>query len=223
MSLRNLPTLVVTTALLCGCVSTVTIDVDDRSSFSQLEASIPLGSDKRTRLRLRGARVDGEDSQSLDFDERIKAGNTSISGPAEVGVELDLSYYSIAIGSEGNPGDSFGSSTYFGISQTRFDLTVSGENNRLRSSDDTTEAYLQLGLAAAVGESLDLGFSAAFSLGRNLSGISEFDLKLDYRLTQNLALTGGYRWLEYQYGLGDDDSNLEVNFHGPFLGVYLPF
>lgn len=222
MSPRTVLTPIVS-GLLCGCVSTVTIDVDETSSFSQLEASIPISADKRTRLRLRGARVDGEDSQTLEFDERITAGSSSIFGPAEVDVELDLSYYSIAIGNESDPGDSLKSSMYLGISQTRFDLTISGDNNRLRSSDDTTEAYLQFGLAAAVTGSLDLGFSAAFSLGRNLSGVSEFDLKLDYRLAENLVLTGGYRWFEYQYGLGDDDSNLEVNFRGPFLGVYLPF
>ena len=59
--------------LRCGCVSTVIIDVDERSSFSELELSMPASDDRRTRLGLGGARIEGEDSQLLEFDERIKA------------------------------------------------------------------------------------------------------------------------------------------------------
>jgi hypothetical protein len=221
--LARTPLALACTVLLGGCVSTVSIDVDDGSGFTQLATSIPLGDNSQTRLRLRWAEVGGEDSQSLDFGERIQVGNSSISGPAELDVEIDLSYYSIAIGGESDAHQGLKSSVYFGIAQTRFDLTLAGENSRLRDSDETIEAYFQFGFAAAIAASMDLGFSGAFSLGRDLSGISEIDLKLDYRPAAPLILSGGYRWFEYQYGPGNEDSNIEAAFRGPFIGVYLPF
>ena len=209
-------------ALLGGCVSTISIDIDDSSSFTQLQGSVPLDDDGQTRLRLRWAEVGGDGSQSLDFGEQIEVLTESISGPTEVEVELDLSYSSLAVGSESAPHETLRSSIYVGIAQTRFDLALSADGKRLRNSDDAIEVYFQFGFAAAVAESADLGFSGAFSLDRELSGISEIDLRLDYRLAANLVLSGGYRWFQYQYGIGDDDSNIEASFRGPFLGVYLP-
>ena len=68
-----------------------------------------------------------------------------------------------------------------------------------------------------------LVFTWAASLGRELSGINEIDFRLDYQLSEQFKLSGGYRWLNYEYGLEEDESNIEVELRGPFIGLYLPF
>lgn len=211
--------------LAAGCVSTVSIDAEDEVSFQNLEISIPAGESSDTRLRLRASRARGDFSQSLDFDETIRVDDTSIRGPAEVDGELDLDYYSVAIGRDGRFVESGGpwTSMYLGISQTDFDLTVSSGQQQARTRDDTIELYLQLGVHARLAKSLGVGLTWASSFGREFSGISEIDLLLEYQLGRNLRLNGGYRWLTYEYGLGDDESNLEVDFRGPVLGLHVPF
>ena len=218
-------TAIVASILAAGCVSTVSIDAEDEVSFQNLEVSLPAGESSDMRLRLRASRAQGDFSQSLDVGETIRVDDTAIHGSVEVDGELDLDYYSIAIGRDGRFAESGGpwTSMYLGISQTDFDLAISSDRQQAASRDDTIELYLQLGVHARLLNSLDVGLTWASSFGREFSGISEIDLLLEYRLGRNLRLSGGYRWLTYEYGLGDDDSNLEVDFRGPVLGLHVPF
>jgi len=209
--------------LATGCISPVSIQVDDSTRFTQLAGSFPLNEETSTRLRFRWSEVSGEDDQRLDTGELIRLGNTDILGPTVVDLDLDLTYYSLAIGSEGEMQDGFKLVSYMGISQTNFDFTLTESGNRLDRSDKTTELYLQIGFSSEITKSLNLGFTGAFSIGRDISGISEIDLTLDYELMDSLVLSGGYRWFKYEYASGDQDSNLEVEFTGPFIGLYLPF
>jgi hypothetical protein len=208
-----------------ACVSTVSVDVEDSVEFPNLEVSIPVGGDAAQRVRVRASRAQGEFRQSLDSDERIFIDNTQISGEAEVEGELELEYYSVAIGRDGRLENSGGlrTSLYLGIAQTRFDLSLAEGQRKLETSDDTVELYMQVGFFAEIAKSLDFGLTWAASVGRDFSGINEIDLLLEYRLTENLILSGGYRWFTYEYGLADDDSNIEVDFRGPVLGLNLPF
>lgn len=211
--------------LASGCVSTVSIDAEDEVNFPNIDLSFPVGDNAANRVRIRASRAQGEFDQSIDGSERIRVGGADIFGSAEVDGELDLEYYSVAIGRDDRFETSEGlrSSMYLGISQTRFDLSVSSGPRRLSTHDDTTEFYFQYGFYAEVAKSLDLGLTWAASLGREFSGINEIDLLLEYQLGEHLRLSGGYRWFTYEYGLGDDDSNLEVDFRGPVLGLHLPF
>ena len=221
---RYLPCLLPCLTLASGCVSTVNIDAEDTTRFSNLSASVPINGDENTRLRFRATRVDGSFDQDLEFGERIRLEDSAINGPALVDGELDLAYYSVAIGGGRNFGrEGFRTETYFGISQTRFDLELESADRRLQAEDDTVEFYMQWAAIAPINESLDFGFSWALSVGREFSGISEIDLFLEYGLAEHLAVTGGYRWFEYQYDSDDYDSNLEVDFRGPFLGIRVPF
>ena len=115
------------TILASGCISTVNIDAEDKVSFANLEASFPIGDDSGKRLRIRASRAVGEFSQTLDADERIRVENDDIRGATEIDGELDLDYFSVAIGRDGSFGDSgdIRSSTYLGVSQPRFDQSVS--------------------------------------------------------------------------------------------------
>lgn len=222
MSARSVFALVLA-VMATGCTNTISINVDDSTDFKQLAGSIPLGEDSATRLRLRWAEASGEDDQWLDTGEHIRLGSTDISGPTLVDIDLDLAYYSLAIGGEAEVDDRLKLITYLGISQTDFDFTLTGSGIRTDHSDRTTELYIQAGFARGVSESLDVGLTAAFSLGRDFSGMREIDLTLDYELLHGLVLSGGYRWFKYEYTIVDGDSNLEVDFRGPFIGLYLPF
>jgi hypothetical protein len=227
LMIRHLSSLLPGVILASGCVSTVNIDAEDTSQFSNLGASIPLNGDDNTRLRFKATRVDGSFDQRLDAGERIHLEDSTFDGPDLVDGDLELTYYSIAIGG-GKGFDSAGAGglrteTYFGISQTRFDLEMESGNRRLQADDDTVEFYMQWAAIAPINDSLDFGFSWALSVGREFSGISEIDLMLEFDVAEHLSITGGYRWFEYQYDSGGDDSNLEVDFRGPFLGIRVPF
>lgn len=209
--------------LVAACSSTVDINVDDSTRFSQFAGSIPLGGKSSNRLRLRWAEVDGESDQRLNDGQFIRTGDTVIAGPTVVEVEADLTYYSVAIGSEVETGNNLKSIIYYGISQTEFEYTLAESGTRVSRNSDTTEFYFQLAVAGEIAESLELGLSGAFSIGREFSGISEIDLTLDYELMSSLVLSGGYRWFDYRYSTAGTDSDLEVDFNGPFIGLYLPF
>ncbi|MGD2171257.1 MAG: hypothetical protein PVJ78_07090 [Gammaproteobacteria bacterium] len=208
-------------ALVSSCATNVDIDADDRTQFTSLQTSFPLQDD--LRLRLQATRVDGSFSQQLDYTEYIRLDDSSFSGPDEVEGDIELTYYSVAIGGNRAGGDSFRTETYYGISQTHFDLNLGNDTERLEASDESVEFYLQFATYAAISESADFGFRWALSLGRELSGISEIDLLLEYELAEHLQLTGGYRWFEYNYDPGNEDSNIVVDFNGPFLGIQVPF
>jgi hypothetical protein len=110
-------------------------------------------------------------------------------------------------------------SLYFGLAKTRFDLTLRGADDSYRMQDESDELYLQYGLHSAFSETFEIGLEGAFSFGREYSGIGEIDLSLDYALLPQLHLSGGYRWLNYAYGIDSDESNIEVDFRGPFIGL----
>lgn len=213
--------------LASGCVSTVNIDAEDKTRFSSLAASVPLAGEDNLRLRLQATRVDGSFDQRLEDDELIRIDGTSFTGPDRVDGDIDLAYYSVAFGgsnkARNNTAGGVRTESYFGIAQTRFDLDIENDTRRLELDDDTVELYLQYAAFAAISEKVDFGFSWALTLGRNFSGISEIDLLLEFEAAEHILITGGYRWFDYQFDSNDEDSNLEVDFHGPFLGIRVPF
>jgi len=210
-----------------ACVNVASIEIDDEVSFNDFEASFPLAESSDTRFRIRATRVDGSFDQSLDSGELIRLDNRRISGPAEVTGDIDITYLSFAIGQDDRSSARVPGSArpyyFFGIAQTRWDLDASGGGKRLDASDETTELYLQYGIFYTIRQSLEVGFSWAASLGDDASGIFEIDVKLNYQPHKNLALTAGYRWFDYEYGIGAEDSHIEVDFRGPVIGLSVPF
>lgn len=214
--------LVATLAVASGCSNVVSIDADDRTPFTHFELSAPLGN-KNWRVHLRASSSDGEFDQSLDPGKRIEIGDDSIVGPAIVAGKLDLAYYSIAIGPSApgwklDAGDSR-AAYYLGIAQTEFDLELNDGTTLFGERDRTTEAYGRLTIDIAASDAAIFGFSWAVSLGPDLSGINEVDLKLAYEVGDLFHVAGGYRWLKYEYAEKEDESHIEVDFHGPYLGL----
>ena len=103
------------------------------------------------------------------------------------------------------------------------DMTLVHEDTTYFTNDRTTELYMQWGLSYLVAPSLYGGGTMAFSLGPDLTGIREIDLKLDYALFEHIELMAGYRWLKYDYLVEDDESVIRINFKGPFIGLNVPF
>ena len=216
--------------MICIGCNVRNIDVDDNVSFSNLEASLLLTENDHLRIRMRGSKASGEYSQTVSAGDLIRIENTPIFGPVEINGTTDVTYFSLAIGREFTGGE-FGSKetriiNYIGVAQTNLDFTLRDAGTTYRVDDSTTELYLQYGLAYAISDSVELGFTLATSSDFDGSGMNELDLNLHYKLLKQLRITGGYRWFEYSYGAKQEDSNdseISVDFTGPFIGLDFPF
>lgn len=206
------------------------IDAEDSVSFSNLEASLPIPEYEHLRIRMRGSKASGAFNQSVPAGDLIRIENTRFFGPVDFSGTTDVTYFSIAIGSDYTRGEYLSGDlrgfNYIGIAQTNLDSTLLITGTTYQVDDITTEFYLQSGLAYSVSKSMEFGLTLAYSANSDTSGVTEVDLKLDYELLKQLRITAGYRWFEYRYKerpVDSDDSDIIVDFAGPFVGLNIPF
>jgi hypothetical protein len=215
--------------LLNACAgNVVSIESEDSVTFTTLETSFPVNRQETLKLKLRGSRTSGDYSQTVPDGKMILIEDVQILGPTEVNGSTDLTYASVSIGTEDifkNTGmeSKFRGLLYVGLAQTNMDLTLIHEGTAYSSNDRTTEMYMQLGMDYRIAPALYGGGTWAFSIGPDLTGISEIDLKLNYALFKHLEVMGGYRWLRYDYYVEEDESIIHVDFRGPFIGLNIPF
>ncbi len=215
--------------LLNACTdNVVSIESEDSVTFTTLETSFPVNSQETIKLKLRGSRTSGNYSQTVPDGKMILIEDVQIRGPTVVNGNTDLTYASVSIGTDemfNTPGmlSKLRGLMYVGVAQTNMDLTLIHEGTTYTTNDRTTEFYMQAGMDYELAPSFYGGGTWAFSIGPDLTGISEFDLKLNYALFKHLELMGGYRWLKYNYYVEEDESIIHVNFRGPFLGLNVPF
>lgn len=223
-------------SVLSACTSNV-IDIHskDSSSFATLETSVPVSNDDAIRMKLRTSRVDGSYTQTIPGGKMVVIDGEQIHGEADIAGATELSYTSVSFGgsvslAEGKLLNSAAeyvsvprASFYIGLAQTDMDVSLLYENQSYVFLDKTIELYLQVGAAYPLTPFLDAGIFYAMSSGADLTGISELDLNLDYALHKHLHLTAGYRWFEYNYLVEAQDSSIQVDFRGPFLGLNIPF
>lgn len=216
--------------LMGACSSNViSIDSKDSATFTTIETSIPVSKENSTRIKLRASRVSGDYNQTVPDGKLILIDDIQIKGPTVVSGTTDLTYGSISIGAEGivDEGDDFKkklrASGYVGLAQTIMNLTLVHEGTTYKTSDKTTELYMQLGLSYAITPSFYGGGDYSMSFGPNLTGLFEVNLKLDYALFKHLQIMGGYRWVDYHYYVEEEESSIKVKFRGPFVGLYIPF
>jgi len=216
--------------IINGCASNViSIDTNDTVTFSTLETSIPVSKQRGDRIKLRGSRAGGDYSQTVPDGKMIIIEDTQIHGPTDVSGTTDLTYASISYGtdnmfsSQQTESDKLSLGVYLGVSQTNMDVSLLHEGTTYYTRDRTTEIYFQLGGAYAITPEFNAGLTWASSVGADLTGINEVDLRLGYELFSHLEVIGGYRWLEYNYLVEEDDSVIRVRFRGPFIGLNFPF
>jgi len=215
--------------LLNACTdNVVSIESEDSVTFTTLETSFPVNRQETLKIKLRGSRTSGEYSQTVPDGKMILIEDVQIRGPTEVNGSTDLTYASASIGTDdmfNTPGmaSKFRGLMYVGVAQTNMDLTLIHEGTTYTTNDRTTELYMQVGMDYEIAPSLYGGGTWAFSIGPDLTGISEIDLKLNYAVFKHLEVMGGYRWLKYNYYVEEDESIIHVNFKGPFIGINVPF
>lgn len=215
--------------LLNACTDNViSIESEDRVTFTTLETSFPVNREETLKVKLRGSRTSGSYSQTVPDGKMILIEDVQIPGPTEVNGRTDLTYASVSIGTDeifNTPAmvSKLRGLMYAGVAQTNMDLTLIHEGTTYTNNNRTTEFYMQAGMAYELMPALHGGGTWAFSIGPDLTGISEIDLKLDYALFRHLVVMGGYRWLKYNYYVEEDESIIHVNFRGPFLGLNVPF
>jgi len=212
--------------LLNACASNVvSIESEDSVTFTTLETTIPLSSEGILKFKLRGSRTSGDYSQSVPDGMMILIDDIQIRGPTEVSGSTDLTYASASMGGEALFGkeERVQGLMYLGVAQTNMDITLIHEGTTYSTNDRTTELYMQWGLLYEIVPSLWGGGTWALSLGPDMTGIKEIDLLLKYALFEHLEIMGGYRWLEYDYLVEDDESIIRIDFNGPFIGLGVPF
>ena len=214
--------------LLIACADNViSIESEDSVTFTTVETSFPIYRERNLDVKLRGSRTSGDYTQSVPDGKMILIDDIQIRGPVDVSGSTDLTYASVSIGTDNviseHDDDLLRGSVYVGVAQTNMDLTLVHQGTTHATSDRTTEMYMQVGLLFRVLPSLYGGGTWAASLGPNLTGISELDLKLSYAVFSHLELMGGYRWLRYDYYVEDDESVIHIDFRGPFVGLSVPF
>ena len=216
--------------LMGACSSNVvSIDSKDSATFTTLETSIPVSRENGARIKLRASRVSGDYNQTVPDGKLILIDDIQIKGPTNVSGTTDLTYGSISIGGDDifDGGEALQgklrTSVYVGLAQTIMDTTLVHEDTIYRTSNRTTEFYMQYGISYGITSSFYAGGTYAMSIGPNLTGIFEGDLKLDYALFKHLQIMGGYRWLDYRYLVEEENSSIKVKFRGPFVGLYIPF
>ena len=214
------------------------ITVDDSTRFGSVEIHLPEaeGLDKHVRLRYT-AIADVAMHQVVPSNNLIAINGDEIWGSAEIDNEAELQYMSISYGSERwtRPDETeaikYGFLGYLGMSLTDFKVTTKlEEQNYLGTEittyvvdDKTVELYGQLGLLVSPLQDLDIGITYSLSIGEYVSGMSEMDLFLRYRLHKNIGIQAGYRKIEYLYqGLGDY-SDVSIEADGPAIGLNLFF
>lgn len=215
-----------TVILFNGCTgNVVSIDAEDSVSFTTLETSFPVSKNDIVTVKLRGSRTSGDYTQAVPDRMMILIDDTQIRGPTTVSGSADLTYASVSIGPDATLGNDkrIKGLIHIGVAQTNMDMTLVHEDTTYFTNDRTTELYMQWGLSYLIAPSLYGGGTMAFSLGPDLTGIREIDLKLDYALFEHLELMAGYRWLKYDYLVEDDESVIRINFKGPFIGLNVPF
>lgn len=216
--------------VLSGCAdNVVSIESEDSVTFTTLETSFPIDKKRKLEIKLRGSRTSGEYSQTVPDGKMILIDDVQIHGPTDVNGSTDLTYASVSIGSNdfftgtGQAEGKWRPSVFLGVAQTNMDLTLVHAGNTYKTSDRTTEMYMQWGVLYEFYPAFSGGGSWAVSLGPDLTGISEIDLKLHYALFKHLEIMGGYRWLEYNYYVEEDESIIHIDFRGPFVGLSVPF
>ena len=215
-----------TVMLFNGCTSNViSIDARDSVSFTTLETSFPVSRNDIVTVKLRGSRTSGDYSQGVPDRMMILIDDTQIRGPTTVSGTADLTYASVSIGPDAALGKDkrIKGLVHIGVAQTNMDMTLVHQDTTYFTNDRTTELYMQWGLSYLIAPSLYGGGTMAFSLGPDLTGIREIDLRLDYALFEHLELMAGFRWLKYDYLVEDDESVIRINFKGPFIGLNVPF
>lgn len=212
--------------VLNACSSNViSIESEDSVTFTTLETSFPVSEQRNLRIKLRGSRTSGEYNQAVPDGKMILIEDVQIRGPTEVSGSTDLTYASASIGIDDvfkSYGRLYGL-MFLGVAQTNMDLTLTHEGTTYTTNDRTTEMYMQVGMSYDITSSFNGGGTWAFSIGPDLTGISEIDLKLGYALFEHLEIMGGYRWLKYNYYVEQDESIIHIDFKGPFIGLNVPF
>lgn len=210
--------------LMSACSSNViSVDAEDSTTFTTLETSIPVSKDDSVRIKLRVSRANGDYTLAVPDEKRIVIDNIDILGPTDVSGTMDLTYGSISIGGDDIFQEKFRFGVYVGLAQTVMNLTLVHEDTTYRTSDRTTELYMQAGLSYAITPSFYGGGDYSMSFGPNLTGLFEFNLKLDYELFKHLHIMGGYRWVDYHYYVEEEESSIKIKLRGPFAGLYIPF
>ena len=226
---------IVIAVTITACTRVINIDVKDEVSFSTFETSFAPSENSKNRIKIRASQASGNFSQTVPNGKVIRIEGTDIAGPTVVQGTTDLTYYSISFGrnvllkrrgSKRNmPSGNFYLIWDAGLAQVGMDLALDNEGTRYNASEDATEIYGRVGLLYSITPSFDSIITLSNSIDSltidELAGLREVDLKLNYKITRHVGIMGGYRWLEYRY-IGGSDSDIVVDFRGPFLGINIP-
>lgn len=227
--------ILVATMITACSTKVVNIDAKDEVTFSTFETSFHPLEHSRNRIKIRASQASGDYEQTIFNNEAIRIEGTEISGPTQIQGTADLTYYSISFGRDillnrrssknGRSPAKFYLTWDAGLALLDMDLTLENGGSRYSANDNTMEPYGQVGLLFSITPSLDSAITLSGSTDSIFSdestAITELDLKLNYRFVKHVGIMGGYRWVNYHH-YGGYNSDIDIEFNGPFVGINVP-
>lgn len=214
--------------LLNACTSQHIVDIEGRddNGFRTLQTSFPITqSGAPVYLKLRGSRTSADFVSLVPDGKYIFFEDIQLTGPGSIAVESDISTMSVSVGFFEPLMDSqFTGSAFLGVSQTQFDADLAFQDGpQLSIRDRIREAYVDMGFWYQATDKFKLGMMFALSMNADVSGYSEVEFFLGYKLFSHMELAVGLRDFTYDYNEGESRSTLRVQSRGPFIMLNFPF
>lgn len=212
----------------CGGTSNIIdIDAKDDVTFPTLETSITINKEKDVSINIRASTSNGKFHQYIPDGKVIVIDGTDIFGPGRVNGDIDLKTLSVGLGSEhlleSHSHKRLDIVGYFGMFSTDMDFSLTDGFSNYRVMDNTKGIFAKLGFSYLFTPSLKATASLSGSVAlADIITSSESEIRLDYQLIKHLNVMGGFRWLNLTHS-DESDSYINMNFRGPFFGLYVPF
>ena len=220
--------------LLFACLNSNAedIDVSDSTQFYMLELNLSENETLFPQSRIRINSVAAEVNQTILPGSFIRIQNTSIGSSTDsivVNIESELKYVIVDYGGkwihEGDDGEEVMLLSYLGLSYFDLDMNLNYGNTVFVEDPGGFEFYFQFGLMFDLTSSLDTGITIAFftSDAESVLGSHELELFARYELSDRVDIIGGVRDFKYKFKGGELNSDIDISFMGPFLGVGIGF
>jgi hypothetical protein len=234
------------TAALAGCVShgsapppePTTIQVRDRSVFQPgvristnfvRGPSAPADAQGGHGIELGAMRSRGDGTQSVGSGaEPVVFGDRTFSPPQELRHEFEFAFFDLSYRWRRYFGAdrAIGIETLAGVGVAALDFTVSSATQSTREALDSSGVLGGFGLIWRMrpGTTLQSRLSLYISGdGDGIANAARLDLFVAQALGRNVALRAGYSAWHLETDRGFRDSNINIKFAGPALGLDLAF
>jgi len=199
-------------------------------TFSMLESTFPVvkRNEHALNAKVRFSRTSKVSDQKLASGKELEAGSQTIYGPAKLNLDTDMTFISVGLGREPTFSDAgfenWSGILYFGIAQTGINLSLEYPGGSYDFNKKNTELFFQYGLSYLIKPEFDADIILEVGIGGITCCIYDSsEIRLRYHLNKQLQIMAGYHRLNYTYFKPNTNTDIKIDFQGPFAGLYIPF